>query len=512
MEVKSNKKLLIWIWLVMAFMFLIVLFTGLYRGSVNEKAYLLAEGYINSEQYSEAESILANLDFKDSDSLMEEARTGLIYQAVLDSLAKAAYEEIPEKLKEAEEFEDSEKTLKLKEEIKEVLYLTATEKFKQGEYDVARQLFQVLNGYEDSDRYLADIDGQLTKLTEKTYQTACNLMKEGKHRSAIENFNLISGYRDSAEKAETAEIRWRQDLSHTISAGIYNVFAVSTDNKVLSAGYSFFKQCEVGAWEKIVSVDGYGECTLGLTEDGHVQVAGNIKEMDLDKIKSWEHVVDIAAGQNFIAVLKSDGTVDADGHKANGRCAVDSWQNVIDIDAGWGFVVGLTEDGELLFTGTVSHEITDSYANTRDEWKDVIKIAASGGDTDEKKRGNRGKGHIVGLKNDGSIVAIGDNSQGQCTFDREEWKGLVTVAAGDWYTVGLTENGKILMTGENKPKRKYLDLEKIAEWEKEKIVDIAAGYGHTLVLKDTGEVDAIWFDTEDKLSEDVGNWKTKIMR
>ena len=41
----------------------------------------------------------------------------------------------------------------------------------------------------------------------------------------------------------------------------------------------------------------------------------------------------------------------------------------------------------------------------------------------------------VGLKTDGTVVAVGQNEYGQC--DVSEWTDIVAVAAGDFHTVGL---------------------------------------------------------------------------
>ena len=113
---------------------------------------------------------------------------------------------------------------------------------------------------------------------------------------------------------------------------------------------------------------------------------------------------------------------------------------------------------------------------------------------------------------DGTVIAIGDNSQGQCDVNGDDWKKerIIDLAAGDWYTVGLTEGGKILITGKNINGRRYIEQEKIDKWEQEKIIDIAAGYGQTLVLKDNGTIDAFWFQDEEKLSDDVSNWEKEI--
>ena len=56
-----------------------------------------------------------------------------------------------------------------------------------------------------------------------------------------------------------------------------------------------------------------------------------------------------------------------------------------------------------------------------------------------------GESHIVGLKDDGTVVAAGSNHCGQC--DVEEWKDVVMVDAGINCTVGLTKDGELLVAG-----------------------------------------------------------------
>jgi len=55
--------------------------------------------------------------------------------------------------------------------------------------------------------------------------------------------------------------------------------------------------------------------------------------------------------------------------------------------------------------------------------------------------------HTVGLKDDGTVVAVGDNSGGQC--DVGNWTGITQVAAGGSDTVGLKSDGTVVAVGEN---------------------------------------------------------------
>jgi len=52
-----------------------------------------------------------------------------------------------------------------------------------------------------------------------------------------------------------------------------------------------------------------------------------------------------------------------------------------------------------------------------------------------------GGGHIVGLKSDGTVVAMGDNNDGQCNVGN--WTDIIQVAAGCVHTVGLKSDGTV---------------------------------------------------------------------
>jgi alpha-tubulin suppressor-like RCC1 family protein len=68
-------------------------------------------------------------------------------------------------------------------------------------------------------------------------------------------------------------------------------------------------------------------------------------------------------------------------------------------------------------------------------WTDILQIAA-------------GYGHTIGLKFDGTMVAVGHNiPYGQCNIDG--WTDMVQVAAGDWHTVGLKSDGTVVAVGHN---------------------------------------------------------------
>ncbi|MBQ4270131.1 MAG: zinc-ribbon domain-containing protein, partial [Clostridia bacterium] len=55
--------------------------------------------------------------------------------------------------------------------------------------------------------------------------------------------------------------------------------------------------------------------------------------------------------------------------------------------------------------------------------------------------------HMVGLKLDGTVLAVGDNYYWQCNVS--EWRDIVAVEAGCYHTVGLKKDGTVVAVGMN---------------------------------------------------------------
>jgi len=53
----------------------------------------------------------------------------------------------------------------------------------------------------------------------------------------------------------------------------------------------------------------------------------------------------------------------------------------------------------------------------------------------------------VGLKTDGTVIAVGSNGLGQC--DVGGWMDIVQIAAGGDHTVGLKSNSTVVAVGSN---------------------------------------------------------------
>jgi uncharacterized repeat protein (TIGR02543 family) len=140
------------------------------------------------------------------------------------------------------------------------------------------------------------------------------------------------------------------------------------------------------------------------------------------------------------------------------------WSNVIQVAGGGQQTVGLKSDGTVVAVGWNQYEQCDV-----DSWTDITEVAG-------------GQMHTVGLKSDGTVVAVGLNFYGQCdTFSLTD---IIQVAAGGHHTVGLKADGTVAALGGNGGGQCDVD-----DWTD--IIQVASGYGHTVGLKSDGTVVAV---------------------
>ena len=103
--------------------------------------------------------------------------------------------------------------------------------------------------------------------------------------------------------------------------------------------------------------------------------------------------------------------------------------DIVAIKATYKHTVGLKADGTVVAVGFNKYGQCDVS-----DWTDIIAIDAA-------------TFHTVGLKADGTVVAIGNNGDGQCNVS--DWKDIVAVNAGGWDTVGLKADGTVVVVGGN---------------------------------------------------------------
>ena len=143
-----------------------------------------------------------------------------------------------------------------------------------------------------------------------------------------------------------------------------------------------------------------------------------------------------------------------------------------------GYTVGLRSDGTVVAIG-----LNDGGQLNVGSWTDIVQVAA-------------GNYHVVGLRSDGTVVATGyNNNYGQLNVG--SWTNIVQVAGGSWHTVGLRSDGTVVATGLNDGGQ--LNVGSFTD-----IVQVAAGESHTVGLRSDGTV--VGTGINGCLQLNVGSW------
>lgn len=154
----------------------------------------------------------------------------------------------------------------------------------------------------------------------------------------------------------------------------------------------------------------------------------------------------------------------------------------IQVAGGEHHTVVLYSDGTVVAIGKNS----DGQLNVT-EWRNIVHIAA-------------GFNHTVGVRSDGTVVATGSNTDGQCNVGT--WQNIVQVAAGEAHTLGLRADGTVVAVGKNN----YHQCE-VEHWTG--ITQIAAAMVNSLGLTTGNQIKIRGaFTTSDNFY--LGGWKDVI--
>ena len=149
------------------------------------------------------------------------------------------------------------------------------------------------------------------------------------------------------------------------------------------------------------------------------------------------------------------------------------------VAAGGFHTVGLKSDGTVVAVG-----YNDWGQCNVGGWTDIVQVAA-------------GSLHTVGLKSDGTVVAVGGDDYGYGQCDVGGWTGIVQVTAGRHHTVGIKDDGTVVAVGWNN-----VGQCNVGGWTG--IVQVTAGSHHTVGLKTDGTVVAVGLNEAGEC--DIGGW------
>ncbi len=324
-----------------------------------------------------------------------------------------------------------------------------------------------------------------------------------------------------------------------VSAGNETTVGLKSDGTVVAIGMNLSGECNVFDWTDIISISAGTSNTVALKTDGTIVAI----DFFADAVRNASDIIAVSAGDVYMMALKSDGTV------VSGLYTPD-WTDIAAISGGDFHAVGLKADGTAVAIGDNDYgqcdvsgwadlkvpsllpkikllsEATTStsgaYANSLEEdYATAETLLTKGNITgaaiafgkiadykDARERSfelwsgiaNRssisaGERHTVGLKTDGTVIAVGYNDDDRCKVST--WNDIVAVSVGNLHTVGLTENGAVVAVGNN-------DVRQCEVYSWNDIVAISTGYSNTVGLKIDGTVVAAGFN--DTYSGEMSGW------
>ena len=278
------------------------------------------------------------------------------------------------------------------------------------------------------------------------------------------------------EELETVYSAWDDITSITIipNTAWYNesLIGIKNDGTVLAPEGSRVYQGEidVSEWENIVQIDASNaETVLGVSSDGSVLCSPSTRNYDgsqifthgLDELNGCVKVVSVETKDVEVLGLSSAGTVVPTSaeyapytyyHGDWGNSFL-SWSGLKDISicSLSTDLFGLTQDGSLVYGGVFGYSGTEYFdEDSIGTWTDIMAISTGGS-------------HLVALKENGTVLASGNNNYGQC--DVGEWKNIARVEAYSSTTVGYGEDRQIYFTGYNCLEKALSDLQSESETE-----------------------------------------------
>ena len=304
-----------------------------------------------------------------------------------------------------------------------------------------------------------------------------------------------------------------------ISGGLMHTVAIDKEGKVYTWGFNEFGQL--------------GDGTITYSA---LPICISDKENEL----KGKRIVDILAGYGHTVAIDEEGKVYTWGFNEFGQlgyvtednstepiCISDKdnelkGKKIISISAGGAHTVAIDEEGKAYTWGYNEFGQLGDGTTTNS----VLPICIS--DKENELKGKRivdisaGYGHTVAIDEEGKVYTWGNNGDGQlgdgtttnsvlpiCLSNKEnELKGkkIISISAGYGHTVAIDEEGKAYTWGYNEfgqlgdgtTTNSVLPIcisDKENELKGKRIVDISAGYGHTVAIDEEGKV-CTWGDNK----------------
>lgn len=387
-----------------------------------------------------------------------------------------------------------------KDSKQRALYNQAQYEYKEGNKEVASNLFEKLGDYEDSHSMIDQIKAEDTEKYEEAYQQAIKHYKANEFRTALTEFNVLDNYKDSKCYSEKCVKGLRKQLASTIASGTVYSIGITTDG-LLSTGQIDGQLNDITR-DGLVSISANGYYAVGLYDDGKVIISGNNPWYNSISGEGWENVIQVSAAYDYVAVLFENGKVDYRGYDDistyGEELGIKNWEDMVYIDSGYHLTAGVDIDGNVHVGGWNGTRIQEEI-NHGENWKDIVAVAVGGGDKD-------GEGFVIGLKSNGDVVAAGNVSNGINEVDK--WHNVAMISAADYHVIGVTKDNEILAVMNQTPSTSEWDAQtccEVKDLHGLTIAEVEAGNATSSIVTRDGVVYSRGYDFQQQIPQD-GEW------
>ena len=186
----------------------------------------------------------------------------------------------------------------------------------------------------------------------------------------------------------------------------------------------------------------------------------------------------IAAGSGHFLALQDDGTVKAVGDNSQGQCEVTGWDHMARVYShrNGKTSAGLRVDGTVRVAGELEENDVAS-------WSGITDLAV-------------GLDHILGLKEDGSVVSAGYNADGEC--DVSDWTDIQRIFAFDRISLGVTGDGEVRIAGRTQGRESL--MERVSAWKNVEYIEDT--YFNSEVFIGVKQDGTVYVETDDPHAEE----------
>jgi alpha-tubulin suppressor-like RCC1 family protein len=287
-----------------------------------------------------------------------------------------------------------------------------------------------------------------------------------------------------------------------IAGGLQHSVALKADGSVVAWGagtsntgyYPDFGQALVptAARSGVTAITAIEDHTVALKSDGSVLEFGNFGLTPVP-FAAQSGVTAIAAGSQHSVALKADGSVVAWGNnyfgQVTGVSVTDPPSAIANpvalegraltairaIAAGWLHTVALKNDGTLVAWGNNEYGQVIGTPTTNQSAQ-ANPVTLDGRVVSGVTAIAAGGFHTLALRTDGSVLAWGNNEAGQTSVPLAAQSGVKSIAGGGYHTVALKTDGSVVAWGRNDEGQTIVPAGLTG------VTAIAAGRFHTLAL------------------------------